>query len=152
MVPSAMERSSSPTLDPDDWPVYQKVEKDAVYLLTKRMAIPLKAAAAQLPQTTANYVTSVSKLSRFLAEKAEEAGRLHPHRDGGRQAPGSKDRIVRGNSLRRQGSGGGGGRERRGAQQLRARVRSDGQGHPSWLKGRSAHLTQCARRLLRSRR
>ena len=27
---------------PEDWPVYQKVEKDAVYLLTKKRAIPLK--------------------------------------------------------------------------------------------------------------
>src|SRR3954465_657539 len=33
MVPSAMERLF-PDLDPSDWPVYQKVEKDAVYLLT----------------------------------------------------------------------------------------------------------------------
>src|ERR671919_2703148 len=39
--PSAMEELF-PDLDPSDWPVYQKVEKDAVYLLTKRRAIPLK--------------------------------------------------------------------------------------------------------------
>ena len=34
MVPSAMEKLF-PDLDPGEWPVYQKVEKDAVYLLTK---------------------------------------------------------------------------------------------------------------------
>src|SRR2546423_8947494 len=41
MRPSAM-RELFPDLDPSDWPVYQEVTKDAVYLLTKRSAIPLK--------------------------------------------------------------------------------------------------------------
>src|SRR5436305_7326760 len=72
MVPSAMEKLF-PDLDPSDWPVYQKVEKDAVYLLTKRMAIPLKPPPPNF-RNHGNYVTSVAKLSRFLAEKAEEAG------------------------------------------------------------------------------
>src|SRR4026208_1902022 len=40
MRPSAM-RELFPDLDPKDWPVYQEVTKDAVYLLTKRMALPL---------------------------------------------------------------------------------------------------------------
>src|SRR5690606_33340797 len=47
--------------------------KDAVYLLTKRRAIPLKPPPPNF-RNHGNYVTSVSKLSRFLAEKAEEAG------------------------------------------------------------------------------
>src|SRR5688572_14677869 len=72
MVPSAMEKLF-PDLDPSDWPVYQKVEKDAVYLLTKRRAIPLKPPPPNF-RNHGNYVTSVAKLSRFLAEKAEEAG------------------------------------------------------------------------------
>ena len=72
MVPSAMEKLF-PDLDPDDWPVYQKVEKDAVYLLTKKRAIPLKPPPPNF-RNHGNYVTSVSKLSRFLADRAEEAG------------------------------------------------------------------------------
>jgi electron-transferring-flavoprotein dehydrogenase len=72
LVPSAMEKLF-PDLDPSDWPVYQKVEKDAVYLLTKKRAIPLKPPPPNF-RNHGNYVTSVSKLSRFLAEKAEEAG------------------------------------------------------------------------------
>jgi electron-transferring-flavoprotein dehydrogenase len=62
-----------PDLDESEWPVYQKVEKDAVYLLTKSQAIPLKPPPPNF-RNHGNYVTSVSKLSRFLAEKAEEAG------------------------------------------------------------------------------
>jgi electron-transferring-flavoprotein dehydrogenase len=72
MRPSAMEELF-PELDPEDWPVYQRVEKDAVYLLTKRLAIPLKPPPPNF-RNHGNYVTSVSKLSRFLAERAEEAG------------------------------------------------------------------------------
>ncbi len=72
MRPSAMEELF-PDLDPDDWPVYQKVEKDAVYLLTKSKAIPLKPPPPNF-RNHGNYVTSVSKLSRFLADRAEEAG------------------------------------------------------------------------------
>jgi electron-transferring-flavoprotein dehydrogenase len=72
MVPSAMEKLF-PDLDRSDWPVYQEVTKDAVYLLTKKRAIPLKPPPPNF-RNHGNYVTSVSKLSRFLAEKAEEAG------------------------------------------------------------------------------
>ena len=49
MRPSAM-RELFPDLDPSDWPVYQEVTKDAVYLLTKRRALPAEADAAELPQ------------------------------------------------------------------------------------------------------
>src|SRR5438045_2577784 len=41
MRPSAM-RELFPDLDPSEWPVYQEVTKDAVYLLTKKAALPLK--------------------------------------------------------------------------------------------------------------
>jgi electron-transferring-flavoprotein dehydrogenase len=72
MRPSAM-RELFPDLEPEDWPVYQEVTKDAVYLLTKRMALPLKPMPPNF-RNHGNYVTSVSRLGRFLAEKAEEAG------------------------------------------------------------------------------
>ena len=72
MRPSAM-KELFPDLDPSDWPVYQEVTKDAVYLLTKRMALPLKPMPPNF-RNHGNYVTSVAKLGRFLAEKAEEAG------------------------------------------------------------------------------
>jgi len=72
MKPSAMEELF-PDLDKADWPVYQEVTKDAVYLLTKNRALPLKPPPPNF-RNHGNYVTSVSKLGRFLAEKAEEAG------------------------------------------------------------------------------
>ena len=72
MRPSAM-KELFPDLDPSDWPVYQEVTKDAVYFLTKRRAFPVKPMPPNF-RNHGNYVTSVSKLGRFLAEKAEEAG------------------------------------------------------------------------------
>jgi electron-transferring-flavoprotein dehydrogenase len=72
MKPSAMEELF-PDLDKSEWPVYQEVTKDAVYMLTKKRAIPLKPPPPNF-RNHGNYVTSVSKLGRFLAEKAEEAG------------------------------------------------------------------------------
>jgi electron-transferring-flavoprotein dehydrogenase len=72
MRPSAM-RELFPDLEPADWPVYQEVTKDAVYLLTKRRALPLKPMPPNF-RNEGNYVTSVAKLSRFLAERAEEMG------------------------------------------------------------------------------
>src|ERR687898_1628226 len=72
MRPSAM-RELFPDLDPSQWPVYQEVTRDAVYLLTKRAALPLKPMPPNF-RNHGNYVTSVAKLGRFLAEKAEEAG------------------------------------------------------------------------------
>lgn len=72
MKPSAMEELF-PDLPKEEWPVYQEVTKDAVYVLTKSKAIPLKPPPPGF-RNHGNYVTSVSKLGRFLAEKAEEAG------------------------------------------------------------------------------
>jgi electron-transferring-flavoprotein dehydrogenase len=73
MKPSAM-RELFPDLEPDEWPfAYQEVTKDAVYLLTKRSALPLKPMPPNF-RNHGNYVISVSKLSRFLAEQAEEKG------------------------------------------------------------------------------
>jgi len=72
MKPSAMEELF-PELEKSEWPVYQEVTKDAVYLLTSKAAIPMKPVPPGF-RNHGNYVTSVSKLGRFLAEKAEEAG------------------------------------------------------------------------------
>ena len=72
MKPSAMEELF-PDLPKEEWPVYQEVTKDAVYVLTKSKAIPVKPPPPGF-RNHGNYVTSVSKLGRFLAEKAEEAG------------------------------------------------------------------------------
>src|ERR687891_1527252 len=70
--PSAM-RELFPDLEPEDWPVYQEVTKDAAYLLTRRRALPLKPPPPNF-RNHGNYLTSVSKLGRFLGEKAEEKG------------------------------------------------------------------------------
>ncbi len=72
MKPSAMEELF-PDLDKSDWPVYGEVTKDAVYILTPKKAIPVKPPPPGF-RNHGNYVTSVSKLGRFLADKAEEAG------------------------------------------------------------------------------
>jgi electron-transferring-flavoprotein dehydrogenase len=72
MKPSAMEELF-PDLPKEDWPVYQEVTKDAVYVLTPKRAIPMKPPPPGF-RNHGNYVTSVSKLGRFLADKAEEAG------------------------------------------------------------------------------
>jgi electron-transferring-flavoprotein dehydrogenase len=71
--PAAM-RELFPDLEPADWPfAYQEVTKDAVYLLTKKLALPLVPMPPNF-RNHGNYVVSVAKLSRFLAERAEEAG------------------------------------------------------------------------------
>ena len=121
MRPSAMEELF-PELDPEDWPVYQKVEKDAVYLLTKRRAIPLKPPPPNF-RNHGNYVTSVAKLSRFLAEKAEEAGAYILTETAADKLL-VEDRIVRGVRSGDKGRD----RDGSGARQLRARLRPDREG------------------------
>jgi electron-transferring-flavoprotein dehydrogenase len=71
--PSAL-KELFPDLDPAEWPpVYQEVTKDATYFLTSKAAIPLKPPPPNF-RKEGYYTLSVSKLGRFLAEKAEEAG------------------------------------------------------------------------------
>lgn len=70
---SALERLF-PDLDPLEWPaVYGEVHKDATYFLTKSKAIPLKPTPPNF-RKEGSLTLSVSKMGRFLAEKAEEAG------------------------------------------------------------------------------
>jgi electron-transferring-flavoprotein dehydrogenase len=71
--PSALIRLF-PDMDPADWPaVYQEVTKDATYFLTSNKAFPLKPPPPNF-RKEGTYTLSVSKLGRFLADKAEEAG------------------------------------------------------------------------------
>ncbi|HEX7246076.1 MAG TPA: electron-transfer flavoprotein:ubiquinone oxidoreductase [Solirubrobacterales bacterium] len=71
--PSALEELF-PDLDPAEWPpVYQEVTKDATYFLTSKAAVPLKPPPPNF-RKEGYYTLSVSKLGRFLADKAEEAG------------------------------------------------------------------------------
>jgi electron-transferring-flavoprotein dehydrogenase len=77
--PSAMTRLF-PDMEPADWPpVYQEVTEDATYFLTPKKAFPVKVGIVAGPpppnfQKEGTFTMSVSKLGRFLAEKAEEAG------------------------------------------------------------------------------
>ena len=93
MRPSAIQELF-PDLGPEDWPVYQEVTKDAVYLLTKRRALPLRPMPPNF-RNHGNYVTSVAKLGRFLAEKAEEAG-VYVLSETAADKLLVEDRIVRG--------------------------------------------------------
>jgi electron-transferring-flavoprotein dehydrogenase len=72
MRPSAM-KELFPKLPESEWPVLWKVDKDAVYLLTEKQALPLKPMPPNF-RNHGNHVVSVAQLGRFLAEKAEEAG------------------------------------------------------------------------------
>jgi electron-transferring-flavoprotein dehydrogenase len=63
-----------PDLEPTDWPTYGQVDKDSVYwMLSPNRALPLKPTPPPF-RNHGNYVVSIAELSRWLAEKAEEAG------------------------------------------------------------------------------
>jgi electron-transferring-flavoprotein dehydrogenase len=63
-----------PDLSPSDWPTYGQVDRDAVYwMLGPGRALPLKPTPPPF-RNHGNYVVSVAELSRWMAEKAEEAG------------------------------------------------------------------------------
>jgi electron-transferring-flavoprotein dehydrogenase len=72
MRPTAMRRLF-PDLPESEWPTYGPVDKDAVYLLTPKRALPLKPTPPPF-RNHGNHVTSVAQLGRWLAEKAEELG------------------------------------------------------------------------------
>ncbi len=72
MRPSGM-RKLLPDLPESDWPTYGTVERDRVYYMTKRRAVPLVPTPPPF-RNHGNHVTSVAQLGRFLSEKAEEAG------------------------------------------------------------------------------
>src|SRR5580765_4127535 len=73
MRPSGL-RELFPDIDPSDWPTYGTVDKDSVYwMLSPKRALPLKPTPPPF-RNHGNYMVSVAELSRWLAEKAEEAG------------------------------------------------------------------------------
>lgn len=72
MRPSAMEELF-PGLPREEWPVYGEVKKDSTYVLTEKRKFKLVPPPPNF-KNHGNYVTSVSELARFLAQKAEEMG------------------------------------------------------------------------------
>jgi electron-transferring-flavoprotein dehydrogenase len=60
--------------DDDSWPRYGEVDKETVYwMLNGKRALPLKPTPPPF-RNHGNYVVSVAELTRWLGEKAEEAG------------------------------------------------------------------------------
>jgi electron-transferring-flavoprotein dehydrogenase len=72
MEPSAMKRLF-PDLDEKEWPTFGTVDKDSVYFLTKRRALPLVPTPPPF-RNHGNHVTSIAQLGRWLGQKAEEMG------------------------------------------------------------------------------
>jgi electron-transferring-flavoprotein dehydrogenase len=63
-----------PDIDPSQWPTYGQIDKDSVYwMLGPNRALPLKPTPPPF-RNHGNYMVSVAELSRWLADKAEEAG------------------------------------------------------------------------------
>jgi electron-transferring-flavoprotein dehydrogenase len=73
MNPSGL-RELFPDMDKSEWPTQLPVEKESVYwMLSKKAALPLWPVPPPF-RNHGNVVVSVAELSRWLAEKAEEAG------------------------------------------------------------------------------
>ncbi len=73
MRPSGL-KELFPDMDPSEWPSYGTVAKDTVYwMLGPGRALPLKPTPPPF-RNHGNYMVSVAELSRWLAERAEEAG------------------------------------------------------------------------------
>jgi len=134
--PSALQELF-PGEGPEDWPVYQTVEDDAVYLLTKKRALPLVPMPPNF-RNHGNYTMSVAKLSRFLAERAEEAG-VYLLTETTADKLLVEDRIVRGVRS------GDKGRDREGNQLGNFEPGSDLMAKATVLaEGTLGHLTNCA--------
>src|SRR3984885_874073 len=73
MRPSGL-RELFPGMPESEWPTYGTVKKDSVYwMLSESLALPLKPTPPPF-RNHGNYMVSVAELSRWLADKAEEAG------------------------------------------------------------------------------
>jgi electron-transferring-flavoprotein dehydrogenase len=72
MRPSAM-KELFPDVEPSDWPTYGEVPGEAVYLMLSGKH-SLRIPTPPPFRNHGSYVVSVAELSRWLAEKAEEAG------------------------------------------------------------------------------
>src|SRR5205823_11407093 len=67
-------RELFPQVGEKDWPSYGTVDKDAVYwMLSPGVGLPLKPTPPPF-RNHGNHVVSVAELSRWLAQRAEEAG------------------------------------------------------------------------------
>src|SRR3954462_366689 len=101
-----------PDVDPSEWPPYGQVDRDTVYwMLSPSRALPLKPTPPPF-RNHGNWVVSVAKLSRWMAEKAEAGG--GGGGAGGRPppappAPGAGGGGGGGGGGRGPGGGGGGG-------------------------------------------
>src|SRR5436305_7094771 len=90
-------RALFPAVDPKEWPFRHgdAVSKETVYwMLSSGIALPLKPTPPPF-RNHGNYVVSVAELSRWLAEKAEEAGAYILTETAATQLL-VEDRIVRG--------------------------------------------------------
>src|SRR5919112_3940579 len=93
MNPTAMQKLL-PDVPESDWPTYGTVDKDTVYVMTKRNWIPLKPTPPPF-RNHGNHVTSVAQLGRFLGEKAEEAGvYILPETSGYKLLVDDKDHVI----------------------------------------------------------
>ena len=72
MNPSALKKLL-PDVSEEDWPTFGTVEKDRVYFMTRKRALPLLPTPPPF-RNHGNHVTSVAQLGRWLSEKAEAAG------------------------------------------------------------------------------
>ena len=63
-----------PGMDPSEWPTYGAVEQDSVYWMRSATSALRLRPTPPTFRNHGNYVVSVSELSRWLAEKAEQAG------------------------------------------------------------------------------
>ena len=72
MNPSAL-KELLPDVPEDEWPTFGTVEKDRVYFMTRKRAVPLLPTPPPF-RNHGNHVTSIAQLGRWLSEKAEAAG------------------------------------------------------------------------------
>jgi electron-transferring-flavoprotein dehydrogenase len=72
--PRSLRRLFKDRISVDDLPHYGKVEGESVYVLTRKRAIRIPPPPPM--RNHGNYVFSLSRLGRFLAEQAEEGGAM----------------------------------------------------------------------------
>ena len=70
--PRALRRLFKDRVRSDQMPFYGRVERESVYFLTPRRAVPIPTPPTM--RNHGNYVASLSELGRWLADRAEEAG------------------------------------------------------------------------------
>jgi electron-transferring-flavoprotein dehydrogenase len=70
--PRGLRRLFGPRIRVEEMPFFGPVERETVYFLTERRAIPIPTPPTM--GNDGNYVASLSQLTRWLAEQAEEGG------------------------------------------------------------------------------